>query len=433
MANRDRHRARPRPWLPRSPRALGAPRLDLLPRQARPRHPLQAVDRRRALGRPAAGAPGGGLQRLSWGAREGAVGELVSLTRFSRSPGWSCGSTSPRPSRALPTARSRAPTSSRRFIFRAQSSPSPLCSPRPWTSCSRSSSSSGRSWSTGCRSRPSSCSCPCWFPVALGIALGAGLWLSALHVKYRDVNILVPFLIQVGLFITPVDLLVRPRARQSQASLCDQPARRASRDIPLDAIPGDRVPRSDHADPACRGNYLACLGGALLSPLGTEFRRRDLDVERSGHPRGGRRQALPARNDLRRCRAPLGAARERASPSFPAGQRRAESGEFWALRERLAGRRARAGRRSDRQERCRQEHAAEAPVPDHAPHGGADRAARPRRHLARGRHRVSRRTHGPGQHLPQRNDPRHAPSRDRAPVTRISSSSQVSPASSTHR
>jgi lipopolysaccharide transport system permease protein len=45
---------------------------------------------------------------------------------------------------------------------------------------------------------------PLLVPVALGIALGAGLWLSALHVKYRDVNILVPFLVQVGLFITPV-------------------------------------------------------------------------------------------------------------------------------------------------------------------------------------------------------------------------------------
>jgi lipopolysaccharide transport system permease protein len=45
---------------------------------------------------------------------------------------------------------------------------------------------------------------PLLLPIALAIALGAGLWLSALHVKYRDVNILVPFLVQVGLFITPV-------------------------------------------------------------------------------------------------------------------------------------------------------------------------------------------------------------------------------------
>jgi lipopolysaccharide transport system permease protein len=40
--------------------------------------------------------------------------------------------------------------------------------------------------------------------LALGTALGAGLWFSALHVKYRDVRFVVPFLTLVGLFITPI-------------------------------------------------------------------------------------------------------------------------------------------------------------------------------------------------------------------------------------
>jgi len=35
-------------------------------------------------------------------------------------------------------------------------------------------------------------------------ALAAGLWLSALNVKYRDVRYAVPFLIQIGMFLTPV-------------------------------------------------------------------------------------------------------------------------------------------------------------------------------------------------------------------------------------
>jgi len=35
-------------------------------------------------------------------------------------------------------------------------------------------------------------------------ALAIGLWLSALNVKYRDVNYAIPFLIQVWLFLTPV-------------------------------------------------------------------------------------------------------------------------------------------------------------------------------------------------------------------------------------
>jgi len=45
-------------------------------------------------------------------------------------------------------------------------------------------------------------------PIAVALALitavGAGLWLSALNVKYRDVRFVVPFLIQMWLFITPV-------------------------------------------------------------------------------------------------------------------------------------------------------------------------------------------------------------------------------------
>ena len=35
-------------------------------------------------------------------------------------------------------------------------------------------------------------------------ALAAGLWLSALNVKYRDVRYAVPFLIQIGMYLAPV-------------------------------------------------------------------------------------------------------------------------------------------------------------------------------------------------------------------------------------
>ena len=40
--------------------------------------------------------------------------------------------------------------------------------------------------------------------MAFMAALGPSLWLSALNVKYRDVRYAVPFLLQVGLFATPV-------------------------------------------------------------------------------------------------------------------------------------------------------------------------------------------------------------------------------------
>lgn len=40
--------------------------------------------------------------------------------------------------------------------------------------------------------------------LALVTALGFGLWLSALNVKYRDVGYLLPFLIQIWMYLTPV-------------------------------------------------------------------------------------------------------------------------------------------------------------------------------------------------------------------------------------
>lgn len=45
---------------------------------------------------------------------------------------------------------------------------------------------------------------PLFILLALVTALGVGLWLSALNVKYRDINYIIPFLTQFWLFITPV-------------------------------------------------------------------------------------------------------------------------------------------------------------------------------------------------------------------------------------
>jgi len=36
------------------------------------------------------------------------------------------------------------------------------------------------------------------------VALGAGLWVTALTVKYRDFRFITPFLLQIGVFVTPV-------------------------------------------------------------------------------------------------------------------------------------------------------------------------------------------------------------------------------------
>ena len=43
-----------------------------------------------------------------------------------------------------------------------------------------------------------------FFLLATLAALGAGFWLSALNVKYRDFRYIVPFLVQFGLYVSPV-------------------------------------------------------------------------------------------------------------------------------------------------------------------------------------------------------------------------------------
>lgn len=48
---------------------------------------------------------------------------------------------------------------------------------------------------------------PFFFIVAFGAALAVGVWFSALNVKYRDVKYVVPFIVRMGLYISPVGFL----------------------------------------------------------------------------------------------------------------------------------------------------------------------------------------------------------------------------------
>lgn len=48
---------------------------------------------------------------------------------------------------------------------------------------------------------------PLFFLLALLPAFAAGVWLSALNVKYRDVRYVVPFITRIGMYITPVGFL----------------------------------------------------------------------------------------------------------------------------------------------------------------------------------------------------------------------------------
>jgi lipopolysaccharide transport system permease protein len=45
---------------------------------------------------------------------------------------------------------------------------------------------------------------PLFLLVAFGAALGVGLWLTALNVKYRDFRFVLPFIIQFGLYVSPI-------------------------------------------------------------------------------------------------------------------------------------------------------------------------------------------------------------------------------------
>jgi len=45
---------------------------------------------------------------------------------------------------------------------------------------------------------------PLFIGIAFAASMGAGLWLAALNVKYRDFRYIVPFIVQLGLYISPV-------------------------------------------------------------------------------------------------------------------------------------------------------------------------------------------------------------------------------------
>ena len=45
---------------------------------------------------------------------------------------------------------------------------------------------------------------PVFVLLAFGAAMGAGLWFASLNVKYRDFRYIVPFVVQLGLYVSPV-------------------------------------------------------------------------------------------------------------------------------------------------------------------------------------------------------------------------------------
>jgi lipopolysaccharide transport system permease protein len=48
------------------------------------------------------------------------------------------------------------------------------------------------------------CTLPLFIFIAFVAAMGAGLWIAALNVKYRDFRYIIPFVVQFGLYVSPV-------------------------------------------------------------------------------------------------------------------------------------------------------------------------------------------------------------------------------------
>jgi len=45
---------------------------------------------------------------------------------------------------------------------------------------------------------------PLFTIVAFGASFGVGVWITALNVKYRDFRYVIPFIVQLGLYVSPV-------------------------------------------------------------------------------------------------------------------------------------------------------------------------------------------------------------------------------------
>jgi homopolymeric O-antigen transport system permease protein len=106
---------------------------------------------------------------------------------------------------------------------------------------------------------------PLWVVAALGVALGAGLLLSALNVQYRDVRYALGFVLQTWLFASPV---VYP------SSLFDGPERFVFAANPMVGVL-DGFRWSAVGGPAPESNAFISLGtGLLLLVLGLVYFRK---------------------------------------------------------------------------------------------------------------------------------------------------------------
>ena len=257
---------------------------------------------------------------------------------------------------------------------------------------------------------------PVFVALAFIASLGVGVWITALNVKYRDFRYVIPFIVQFGLYVSPVGFsssiipeqwrlalfaqsdgrrdrrvsLVPPRRRKPalSAGLCAQPRRR--RLFPVARHP----PVQEDGKELCRSDLID-----VMHVRHRHLRRESLEDATWSAIESARARALhgAARRDRREARnfCPQGGRFCRGRQIVQGD----EVEEFWALKDvsfevkrgevlGIIGRNG-AGKSDATQDS----------EPDHRADRGTRASARPGRKPARGRHRLSSGADRPREHL----------------------------------
>ena len=74
---------------------------------------------------------------------------------------------------------------------------------------------------------------PLFVVLACALSTGLGLFLAALNVEYRDFRYVVPFMIQIGLFVSPIAFTTVEHSGALDAAVCAEPVGRRDRRVSL--------------------------------------------------------------------------------------------------------------------------------------------------------------------------------------------------------
>ena len=204
------------------------------------------------------------------------------------------------------------------------------------------------------------------------------VWLAALNVRYRDVRYVVPFVVQLWLFATPVVIRTgSPRASRGGRSTGSTRWPASSR-LPLGAARRDRPLRADLAALGCVVDRAPGRRRVLLPPDRAPVRGRRLSRASSSGRGLGKRYTLGERAVLHGTLPRRRRSLARVDCCVSARGRNQRARQHLGARRRVVRGRAGRGRRHHRPQRRGQEHAAEDPLADH-------RADRPARRASAGR------------------------------------------------